>query len=518
MISRIISIRNIGKFVSCSAANDVSFRKLTLIFGENGKGKTTMGDILRSLSTGRPEYILGRRTLGTQFLPSAQVLLDGNTVVNFKDGKWDGPGPRMAIYDSAFIDENVHSGNNIDAEHRKNLYGVIVGEEGVALAKKVDGYDARIHEVNKDSKAKKSVVEAYLPQGIQFDGFLDLSQIPGLDGVIAGKQAETDTLKRAKEITEKPALAIVTLPKLPPNYETLLAKTLPDISNEAESRVKRHLASHVKPGSERWIAQGLLLSDGAQCPFCGQNIQNLDLVDAFRRYFSETYAEFKGELSTLSDLLTQEFSDAALLSAQRALDNNGNLAAFWVQFIAAELPENPFDAIQKAISDLRNAALSRLKARLASPLENIPADADFDRSIEAYGMISAIAAEYGKAVVAVNELIAAKKKELEAGDLARANVELTCLLSVRKRFEIDVDEACRRYSDAVARKTVLNVEKAAARKKVDEYCKKVLARYEKRINELLDVFGAGFRIGETKMRIPTKPITHSDLMAIKNGA
>jgi len=29
---------------------------------------------------------------------------------HFKDGAWDGPGPRLVIYDSAFINENVYAG------------------------------------------------------------------------------------------------------------------------------------------------------------------------------------------------------------------------------------------------------------------------------------------------------------------------------------------------------------------------------------------------------------------------
>jgi wobble nucleotide-excising tRNase len=518
MISRFIAIRNIGKFVNCNAASDVTFRKLTLIFGENGKGKTTMGDILRSLSTGNPEFINGRATLGSQIPPFAQLLVNGNTVVNFKDGRWDGPGPRLAIYDSTFIDENVHSGNNIDREHRKNLYGVIVGEEGVALAKKVDDFDSRIREINKDITAKENVVKAYLPQGMPVKTFLGLSEIPGLDGAIAEKQAEVAMLERAKEIKDKPVLAMVALPQLSPNFDFLLAKLLEDVSKDAESRVKQHLGKHSKSGGEQWVAQGLKFAPDAQCPFCGQSLEGVDLIAAYKAYFSESYEAFKKELSALRDSVQMAFADTVLLSTQRAIAGNGGLSAFWGDFVTVDLPEVPFGEIETALIELRDAAMRRLSAKLASPLEIVPADPDFDRFTESHRAVTAMVTGYNSAVVAVNERIAAKKRELDAGNLAKAKIEFASLLAVQKRFEAAVDEACRHYSETVTSKATLEIEKAAARGKLDEYCKSVFIQYEKRINALLDIFGAGFRIGETKTSLAGGTVSSSFQIIINKVA
>ena len=498
MVSKFTTIRNIGKFASCNAAGDVTFRKLTLIFGENGKGKTTLGDILRSLSSGNPEYILGRATLGSVTPPFAQVLLDGNNHVTFKDGKWDAIGPRVAIYDSTFIDDNVHSGHHIDHEHRKNLYGVIVGEEGVALAKKVDEYDGLIRDANKDITSKGNVVKAHLPQGQKLDTFLVLQPNTEIDTKIAAKQSEVSTLERAKEIKDKATFAMIALPQLPPNFETLLAKLLDDVSKEAETQVKQHLGTHARPGGEQWIAQGLPLTNGEQCPFCGQGVQGIDLIDAYKKYFSQSYAAFKKELSTLHESVEKAFGEASLLKMQKAIDDNETLATFWGDFVTVKVPELPFTGIQTAITDLKKATVRRLKAKLSSPLEAVPTDADFDRAHEAYQKLAATAAEYGKAVGADNELIATKKKDTEAGDLTKAKTELASLQAVKKRFEPDVSAACAEYLEAVENKANLDAGKAAAKNKLDEYSKKVFGQYEQRINELLDVFAAGFRIGETK--------------------
>src|ERR1035437_7209516 len=226
MIKKIVAIRNVGRLEKCNAQGDLTFRKLTLICAENGRGKTTLPDVLRSLSTGNGEHILGRKTLGSAFPPSALVLIDDDKAVTFKDGASDGAGPRLAIFDSTFIHENVYAGEYIAHEHKKNLYRVIVGEAGVSLARKVAEYDGRIRDANKDVTAKAAVVRASLPAGLKLETFLALKADPDVAAKIAAKQTEIAALDKAKEIKDKAGIASVALAQLPANLETLLAKVL----------------------------------------------------------------------------------------------------------------------------------------------------------------------------------------------------------------------------------------------------------------------------------------------------
>jgi wobble nucleotide-excising tRNase len=71
-------IGSVGRFRACAAEGDVTFKKLTLIFGENGRGKTTLCSILRSLQTNNPDIVIGRTTLASN--------KDPNIVINFEDG------------------------------------------------------------------------------------------------------------------------------------------------------------------------------------------------------------------------------------------------------------------------------------------------------------------------------------------------------------------------------------------------------------------------------------------------
>ncbi|HEY3298707.1 MAG TPA: hypothetical protein VGK34_08645, partial [Armatimonadota bacterium] len=470
MISKFVAIRSIGKFEDCKSSGDVTFRKLTLIYGENGRGKTTLGDILRSLTTGEGAHILGRRTLGSEYPPSATVLLNGSTAVNFKDGKWDAVGPRAAIYDSTFISENVYSGDYVDHDHRKNLYRVIVGEEGVALAKQVDDYDVLIRDANKDLSAKSNTVKAHLPAGFQIEEFVGLKPDQEIKAKISRKRSEVNALERSAEIQKTLPLSCLALPQLPDNFEQLLTKLLDDVSKEAEDLVKGHIGNHAKTGGEQWIAQGLTFFDSTRCPFCGQDISGFDLIAAYKKFFSEAYASFKKDLFALQEVVEKSLGEAALLKIQKSIAENTALAVFWGEFVAITVPAFSFSDFQTPIADLRKAALGRLKAKLASPLESAPQDVEFGRVVSDHQGANALAIAYNAAVATANDLIKIKKTETEAGNLSAAKAELAALQAVEKRYQPPVDEACRLYLDVVAAKSKLEEQKASAKSKLDEYC------------------------------------------------
>ncbi|MCB1882287.1 MAG: hypothetical protein KDI54_19900, partial [Gammaproteobacteria bacterium] len=75
MITSLNLIRNIGQFDSVT--NTSQFAPLTLIYAENGRGKTTLSAILRSLATGDPIPIIERRRLAAQHPPHVIVACTG---------------------------------------------------------------------------------------------------------------------------------------------------------------------------------------------------------------------------------------------------------------------------------------------------------------------------------------------------------------------------------------------------------------------------------------------------------
>ena len=136
-IERFIRLNNVGRFRRSSSNGDVSFRRYTLFYGENGRGKTTLCAVLRSLKTGDSALVQGRRTLGSAEAPAIEIRhLTGN--LSFGPRGWSRTLPEIAVFDSTFVSQNVHSGDAIEPDHKRNLHKVIIGVEGVELATKIE--------------------------------------------------------------------------------------------------------------------------------------------------------------------------------------------------------------------------------------------------------------------------------------------------------------------------------------------------------------------------------------------
>ncbi len=75
MLRKFVSIKNVGRFVNCRAIGDVESKRYTLIFAENGRGKTTLCAILRSLQLGEAAHIIGRTLQASPLSPLSDPML-----------------------------------------------------------------------------------------------------------------------------------------------------------------------------------------------------------------------------------------------------------------------------------------------------------------------------------------------------------------------------------------------------------------------------------------------------------
>jgi wobble nucleotide-excising tRNase len=75
MIKKIINIKNTGKFRACTPKGDLLFNKLSIIYSENGRGKSTLSNIFRSLNEQDENLIIGRKTLGAVMVNKTLISL-----------------------------------------------------------------------------------------------------------------------------------------------------------------------------------------------------------------------------------------------------------------------------------------------------------------------------------------------------------------------------------------------------------------------------------------------------------
>lgn len=82
MINKVIHIKNVGKFTDYSVSQNTNmewngeFKPITLIYGENGIGKTTFVSILKSLKN-NDALLYQLRTFGTENSPAILFISVG---------------------------------------------------------------------------------------------------------------------------------------------------------------------------------------------------------------------------------------------------------------------------------------------------------------------------------------------------------------------------------------------------------------------------------------------------------
>ncbi|MCH7884549.1 MAG: AAA family ATPase [Planctomycetes bacterium] len=257
MISRLHLLRNLGVFDYVDSGADISLARLTLIYAENGRGKTTLTAILRSLATGDPIPIRERRRLAAEHPPHVVLDCDNEQQAVFLENEWNRTLPNITVFDDAFVDENVCSGLAVDPDHRRNLHELILGAEGVALNRRLKEMVVRIEEHNQALRRKEQAIPASERGSMSVDAFCALPARLDIDEAIQGAEQNLAAARAEDSIRETRPLQALRLPKFDlMTIEELLRHDLPSVDATAMTRVQEHLA-RIGDGGEGWVAEGM---------------------------------------------------------------------------------------------------------------------------------------------------------------------------------------------------------------------------------------------------------------------
>jgi wobble nucleotide-excising tRNase len=177
MITHIRLLRNIGQFDSVTHGTTLSLTKLTLIYAENGRGKTTLAAVLRSLASGDAIPIVERTRLASTHPPHVIVAFDGTQAsAMFQNNAWNHLAPNLVVFDDTFVDQNICSGLEVAPNHRQKLHELILGGRGVSLNRTLQDHVARIEQHNRDLRSKADALPAVLRGPFAIDAFCNLCQ------------------------------------------------------------------------------------------------------------------------------------------------------------------------------------------------------------------------------------------------------------------------------------------------------------------------------------------------------
>ncbi len=497
MLDKFLVIQNVGKFVDYQAKNKVNFKGLSLIYGENGRGKTTLAAILRSLATNNSDLILERKTVGATGTVKVQIIPTNAKQVTFKEGVgWDTPMPGFEIFDSTYVNDNIYSGNVVAHEQKKNLYYFVIGQQGVALANTIDQLDTDLRALKAAIDEKEREIERKIEWIGEVEKFVNLPYVADLAQKLKAAKDEVSTLEQKTEIQKRSLLGKLNLGALSiDQIDLTLNQKLADLLSDAETKVQQHINQHLDENGEAWLQTGMSYLQKGACPFCGQKLEGIELLGAYQSYFSASYADLKQKIGAAGALIAEFFDQEKLLELQETYQSNKALLDDWKAVGDLSKTNLVFDRFVETWNQAATLLMELIADKQGQPLEDVD-HSQLQKAKAAYQKFTKMALAYNTWVEEVNAKITAFKTRVGAGNLDEARKQLKILQATEKRHTPSVDALCQEYKQFIADREQKQKDKKKAKDTLDSFVKGIFKTYQTSINSYLEKFGVGFRICE----------------------
>lgn len=502
MIDCLQLLRNIGRFDSVNAGAQLPFARLTLLYAENGRGKTTLAAMFRSLRTGAAELIHERHRLAAAHPPHIVISNAGAAPSMFQNGAWNATQPDIAVFDDVFVAENVCSGIEVETGHRQNLHELILGAQGVTLNAAVQTHVAAIEVHNRQLRLLGDAIPAASRGPYDVSAYCALEAVPNIEELLTEAQRNLAAAQAAAPIQQQAGFVEFELPAFDVTaIQTTLARDIPKLDAAAAAQVQAHLAK-LGPRGEGWVGDGMSRiagasagHDGEVCPFCAQSLEDSPVIAHYREYFAAAYQTLKSDIALHLQELERVHGGDIPAAFERAVRIALQGYEFWQRFM--EVPAAGIDtaAVARAWKAAREVVLAALSAKQASPLDRGALAADALEAIAAYETLRKEVHGTFVTLVALNPQIAIVKQQSAGADVSALQSDLARLRAVAERFTPAVAAACQAYNTEMNAKAATQAALTAARDALDQYRVNVFPAYETAINTYLQRFGACFRLG-----------------------
>lgn len=500
MLDKFQLLRNVGQFDSVSPSKQTDMHKLAIVYAENGRGKTTLAAILRSLGTGNTDLITARHRLGATHMPHIVINADSQTFT-FENGAWSGQMAAISVFDDHFVSQNVCSGVEIESDHRQNLHELVLGAQGVALNDQLQTHISAIEAHNRALKDREFAIPATVRDGLSIDQFCALPPKDNIEAELQQAERAVAAAQSAEPVRLQANFQTLSLPSF--NVEeinTILQRDLTDVQASATASVQQHL-SKLGEGSESWVGEGMQKIAAASaehdkeiCPFCTQNLEGSEIIAYYQAYFSDAYTELKNAVIQTGKVIAEAHEDDVPTAFERAIRVTVQTAEFWRKFMEVPVFDINTEEIALAWKAARKPVLDILRAKYASPLEKMSLSKEAIAAIAEYEHHRVAVEQISIKLQRCNPEIILVKERAASSNLATLTSDLTKLKTIQKRHSSEIAPLCDAYmQEKEAKKTSENL-RDTARAALNQYRETIFTRYETAINDFLMKFGAGFRL------------------------
>ena len=506
MIKHFQFLRNIGQFISVDAGKDIELGKLTLCYADNGRGKTTLASVLRSLADDNPLPIAERKRLASTQEPLVVIAFnDGSSPSVFKNSAWTRPTRSIVVFDDTFVEQNVYSGLTVSTQQRQHLHDLILGPQAVALQKQLDQHVEKIENHNHELRVLAGGFLESARGQLSLDAFCALPVDPDVDNNIQETEFLLAAAQHQDAINRQPEFKLFHLPQFDlDNLQRVLQMDLTSLEQTASEQVQHHVTG-LGPGGEEWVSAGMhrIAVVGGNpptliCPFCAQSLGGSPLLQHYRAYFSEAYAALKRTIVDTLSGINSSFGEGLRADFESKLRSAVECRQFWIRFCEVEELSLDTSAIFPDLRCAMDSILSLLAAKQTSPLEKVKVSEEVKTLVATYKHHIASVAELMEHLEQANKVIHEVKERVRTTDVASLVDDLDRLKLTKLRHSPEVSNACDDYLRELTAKSETEEKRDQTRQALNRHRMVVFPKYEAAVNQRLERFGTGYRLGNMK--------------------
>ena len=528
MLKRIKLIQGVGNYTQTRASN-IELSDVTVVYGENRYGKSTLCDVMHSLAEDDPSFILNRQSIPNDLTKPPKVELmfgtaAGNVISKFENNQWQVNTPdcsKLYVFDQSFIHRNVITGQKQERPNSESMTSFILGENNTALFAALAGLNDRLREERKllsDIQGQFSPhavgdVPAYVSSALPAETKEQLES--SVEAHDVSKQQITTTIQNIDKIKRRSLLNAVgtqvDFSGVCNSINSVLASSLQNVHQESLVSLQQHMTNHVTNSVtfKGWASQGISqIKD--DCPFCGQTLDAdaQSLIASYQQAFNEEFDRFNDKTrQTLNSLrqpfkipnsrdhlVQQHYANMQVLELYIEPEITSNQAL--VPLVATLTQKHEailasFDAVVANVKLATEFWIPRLEQKLATPYESA--------ELVSFDILNTSATTYSQAIYdywlvaeEINAIFAAYKNSLNEDQLSfqLTAIEKEKAIAGLKLKRIELEPLCVKYRKKLDAVNRLDSSYREQKQQLEESQTVYLETYFNLINELFRQLGS----------------------------
>lgn len=494
MLERIKRITSLGLFADIRPSAH-PFRKVSLLYADNGRGKSTLAALMKSYGQNEPALLTNRKTIGATLPQCAELQFSQGNQATFSQGAWKGQFAATHVFDLDFVDTSVYTGGEINAGHRKKLLNFALGASAVGAMQAFNQATANATEKVKLRKTAEDNLQRF--KGTRTTAaYVKITKSETLESDIASveeqiRQAENSGAIRNRKKFQNQARFTADLTEI----INIFGKTHAELSSTAQQAVNEQIKAVHEEGFRSWAHTGLKFIKNDCCPFCTQKLKGIDLIDYYRECFDDAFNALMGDVAKLDELKRNILAGLNLPLIQSRIEQTGSVKDDWSKELKLDVENPDIPELEALHKDLDFLLSELVTAKKSSPL-TLPSSDFAERLEQIVKAINTPLDRYNTTVVEENHRIDQFLANLTQYSLPQLRAALTELKAIETRFTKEVTTLVGQYVKAKADEKQAQDEKDTKRETLNALMKQTLGPYEQEINRLLNNFGARFQIKE----------------------